>query len=211
MTVKSVSILVFCLLANIAWPQPDDPDRSPPHDSFWNGFEEGCIQRNILSDIFWLDFPFDLSLASIAFGYWPDTGKGPAFFARLDSGETGAFSDNREKNVFLAWALGHKTCIVKTDFEQCASANDAFDLLKKLKIPINNRFDKPYGMPVFHATEYYLFVNDGAGNFNKWNMESGNNPMVEAVYSAGNLLKQCSQQAYDALTVREDAQATTHE
>ena len=49
----------FCLIAQ----DDNDFDESPPHDSFYNGFNEGYIERSIINDVFWFDFDTNLSLS----------------------------------------------------------------------------------------------------------------------------------------------------
>ena len=190
---------MILLLSSGTKAQTGEFDDSPPYDSFYNGYSEGCLGRNINQDIFWLDYDTDMSLSSIAFGYLPDTNNGPSFFARLDSGQSGMFRKSRDKTVFLSWSLGVKSCIVKTSFNKCKSANKAFKLLAKTKIPVNTNFDNKMGMGAIHATSYFLIVKDGENNLNKWSVGSGNNTIVRNIEKASELLKGCSSEALKEL------------
>jgi len=190
-------ILAYCLFLNAQ--EDEDFDNSPRHDSFYNGFNEGCIGRNIIQDIFWFDYDTSLSLSSISFGYMPDLNNGPSFFAKLDTGISGGFRKNGKKTVFLAWALGQKSCIVKTDFEKCSKAEKAYKLLSKTKLKINENFDNTSGMGTFHATSYHLIVNDSNNGVNVWSTSSDNSELEQNIEKATQLLKSCSSKALEEL------------
>jgi hypothetical protein len=180
-----------------------DSDEQQFHDPFWNGFNEGCIGRDIITDIFWMDFPVELSHASFAFGYKPDTGNGPSFFVRLDSGDIRVSPEKRTKNVFIATSLDNKSCIVKTDYKQCPKAKEAYDLLSKATIPVASYFESPSRMAVMHYTEFYLYVRDGRGLENRWVQRSGDSPLPTYIEKASGLLQECSKPAFQQV-VRKD-------
>lgn len=198
-----IGVLILCPKLSA---QPDEKlDLSAPHDSFWNGFSEGCIGRDIYYDIFWFDYDANLSYKSFLVGIKPDSNNGPSFIARLDTGiSSQAFhtAKNNPSTVFFAWSLPYATCIVKTDFNHCPQANKAYNDLKKLKISLDEDFDRMPGRFVSHYTSYNLQQMDGSGQHNDWEVTSGDTDMQKIIHSVAQTTLECSQKAVDQLFER---------
>ena len=202
---KYLVLITACLLifSPILTAQSDEEiDLYAPHDSFWNGFNEGCIGRNIAYDVFWSDFDTDLSLNSFTIGFIPDTNNGPAFLARLNTGVSGGYFQNNPKTVFLSWSLGGTSCIIKTDFDKCKEANKVMNDLQKIKIAVNENFDNKHGLTASHATSYYLKVLDGSNHFNQWEITSGKSDIEKTITESSLALYQCSKEAANDLFER---------
>ncbi|WP_154224631.1 hypothetical protein [Marinicella rhabdoformis] len=197
--IKSWIVALSLIVSTSAFSQPDEEiDTSSPHDLFWNGFSEGCIGRNIISDVFWFEFNTEMSLNSFTLGYMPDTNNGPAFLARLDTGTSnkGFFSSNdNPPSVFLAYSMGVFSCIVKTDFKKCPKAQKAYDLISNTKISLKENFKNKFGIKASHYTRYNLQVMDGAAHFNQWELTSGKSDMEKSIIEAHKLLFECAEPA----------------
>ena len=166
------------------------------HDTFWEGFNQGCVGRDIVLDVTWLEYPLNLESASIAFAKNPDSGLGPSFLARINSEISVESAATNPAKVFLAWSNDEKTCIIKTDTQQCPMAKKALKLFSELKLPVGLGFDSPKErFTILHWTEYWMAVKDGNGVENLWNDRSGGGPLTDAVESATQMLLSCSEPA----------------
>ncbi len=204
---KFYAFLTVCLITccSIVTAQPDEEiDLSAPHDSFWNGFNEGCIGRNIAYDVFWSDFDTDLSLNSFTFGFIPNTNNGPAFLARLNTGISGGWFQTKDnpETVLLSWSLGGSSCIIKTDLDKCKAAKRVMENLQNVNIAVNDNFEKINGLNVSHATTFFFQVLDGANHFNQWETTSGKSELEKTITKSSLALYECSKKAANDLFKR---------
>ncbi len=197
-----LAILLTSVSANA---QEDTGINEARHDSFWHGFNEGCIGRDIYWDVFYFDYDTNLSYRSFTVGMKPDSNNGPSFIARLDtglSGQTFGETKNNPETLFLAWSLPYATCIVKTNFQACPQAKLAYNKLQNTKLSLNEDFDKRPGMFVLHYTTFNMQQRDGSGQFNDWEVTSGDTDLEAAIYAVAKDTLQCSQKAVDDLFKR---------
>ena len=184
-----------------AWSESEGPYS---HDPFWHGFNEGCIGRNIIKDVMWMDFPLELPSSSFAFGYKPDTGNGTAFMTGLDPGDLWSPPEEREERIFLATSLKNRSCIIKTNFKKCPEARQVYNMLKKLMIPAASKFYTSSKFTLMHSTDYFLHLRNSQSLENRWNERSGDSPVTNFVEKASELLRECSESAFTQVLLKDN-------
>ena len=171
-------ILTSCTASNV-----------PNIDWEWEPLETGC-QNKALS---WLSLSqySEISLASIRFGMQPDSGRGPAFLATIDSGIK-LMGRNSEPFFVAAYGDYKKSCVVRMPLNECSEAKEVLNDLSKAQIPITYAFDDPVHIMVLHGNTYYLSSKDGQNNFNSWSFYGSDHPMIELIEESTKKIEHCA-------------------